>query len=65
MKTYMPRILDKELEKKLKIIGCVLIEGCKWCGKSTTARRHAKSILELQNVDDKAKFDLIAKTKPS
>ena len=65
MKTYMPRILDKELEKKLKVIGCVLIEGCKWCGKSTTARRHAKSILELQNVDDKAKFDLIAKTKPS
>lgn len=62
---YMPRILDEEIDKKLKIIGCILIEGCKWCGKSTTSLRHAKSVLELQNVDNKSKFDMIAKTKPS
>lgn len=61
----MPRILDQEIDKKLKSIGAILIEGCKWCGKSTTASMHVKTILELQNVDDKARFDMIAKTKPS
>lgn len=29
--------------------GAVLIEGCKWCGKSTTGAHHAKSIIEFQN----------------
>lgn len=62
---YMPRILDEMLDKKMKSIGCVLIEGCKWCGKSTTASKHVKNILELQSVDNKARLDSIAKTKPT
>ena len=45
--------------------GAVLIEGCKWCGKSTTGAHHAKSIIEFQNPDKKQGYDNIKNTKPS
>ena len=44
---YRPRIADKLLERKLKGKGAVLIEGAKWCGKTTTAEQQAKSILYM------------------
>ena len=53
MNKYMPRIVDSVLENKLKYMGAVLIEGCKWCGKSTTARQFAKSYIEFQDPDKK------------
>lgn len=65
MENYLPRIVDKEIEELLEFMGGVLIEGPKWCGKSTTAKQHAKSILEFQNPDKKNDFDNITKTKPS
>lgn len=65
MKEYLPRIVDKQIEDVLNIMGAVLIEGCKWCGKSTTARQHSKSVLEFQNPDQKKEFDNIKNTKPS
>lgn len=46
---YLPRLIDRVLENYLGFYGAVLIEGCKWCGKSTTARYFAESYLELQN----------------
>lgn len=45
--TYRPRIADKILERKLRGKGAVLIEGAKWCGKTTTAEQQAKSILYM------------------
>lgn len=62
---YIPRLIDKVLEKKLRMHGAVLIEGCKWCGKSTTAAQQAKSILELQNPETRSDNLELAKTKPS
>lgn len=44
---YKPRIVDKILARKLAGKGAVLIEGPKWCGKTTTAKQQAKSILNL------------------
>ena len=44
----MPRLIEDRLEKQLKAAGCVVIEGPKWCGKSTTAKRFSKTIVELQ-----------------
>lgn len=44
---YRPRIADKILERKLKGKGAVLIEGAKWCGKTTTAEQQAKSVLYM------------------
>ena len=40
--TYRPRIADKLLSEKLDAMGAVLIEGAKWCGKTTTAEQAAK-----------------------
>lgn len=65
MKKYLPRIVDKELNELLDIMGAVLIEGCKWCGKSTTAKQHSKSLIEFQNPDRQSEYDIIKSTKPS
>ena len=45
MKAYLPRIADKLLEERLYAKGAVLIEGPKWCGKTTTAKQKAKSFI--------------------
>ena len=47
MAKYKQRIADKILERKVLGKGAVLIEGPKWCGKTTTAKQLAKSILDL------------------
>ena len=47
MKQYRPRIADDVLKRKLEGKGAVLIEGPKWCGKTTTAEQVAKSILYM------------------
>ena len=44
---YKLRIVDKLLSRKMAGKGVVLIEGPKWCGKTTTARQLAKSLLDL------------------
>lgn len=62
---YLPRIIDKELQSKLEYTGAVLIEGPKWCGKTTTAAQQAKSILYLQNPDMRDAYIATAQTKPS
>lgn len=65
MEKYMPRIVDNVLKNKLEYMGAVLIEGCKWCGKSTTARQFAKSYIEFQDPDKKMQYDKTNQTKPS
>lgn len=46
---YKPRIADKILSNKLKGMGAVLIEGPKWCGKTTTAEQQAKSVIYMDD----------------
>ena len=46
-KTYKKRIADDLLKRKLAGKGAVLIEGAKWCGKTTTAEQVAMSILYM------------------
>ena len=65
MKKYIPRIVDNVLQNKLEYMGAVLIEGCKWSGKSTTARQFAKSYIEFQDPDKKMQYDKMNQTKPS
>lgn len=62
---YLPRIADQELASRLKYMGAVLIEGPKWCGKTTTAERQAKSVLKLQDPDMREAYMVTAKTRPS
>lgn len=49
MKRYKARIADGILEKKLAGKGAVLIEGPKWCGKTTTAEQMAGSVLYMDD----------------
>lgn len=65
MKKYIPRIIDDILKNKLEYMGAVVIEGPKWCGKSTTAKQFCKSLLEFQDPDKKIQYDNISNTKPS
>ena len=53
MKEYKPRIADKLLREQLEATGAVLIQGAKWCGKTTTAEQQANSVIYM---DDPAKM---------
>ena len=45
------RLVDKVLKRSLKGHGAVLIEGPKWCGKTTSAIKHCNSKLFLSNIN--------------
>lgn len=51
MKAYKSRIVDDMLQARLRRKGAVLIEGAKWCGKTTTAEQHAASIVYMADPD--------------
>ena len=46
---YRPRIADMLLQRKLRGKGAVLVEGAKWCGKTTTAEQICKSVLYMSD----------------
>ena len=52
MKEYKSRIADLMLQQKLESSGAVLIQGPKWCGKTTTAEQHAASSLYMNDPDE-------------
>lgn len=51
MKQYKKRVADAMLSDKLEGVGAVLIEGAKWCGKTTTAEQAASSALYMDDPD--------------
>lgn len=65
MKEYKPRLADQILKDKLASTGAVLIEGAKWCGKTTTATQIAKSILYMQDPTKKKQNIEMAEMDPS
>lgn len=62
MSTYKPRIADQILEDKLDAMGAVLIEGPKYCGKTTLACQHAKSVLYMADPNTRTQNLLMAQT---
>lgn len=44
---YKKRVADLILERRLQGKGAILVEGPKWCGKTTTAKQYSKSLLDL------------------
>lgn len=64
-KSYIPRLCDTELQLALKASGAVLIEGAKWCGKTSTASHASGSVLFMQDPDSSASYLAMADTKPS
>lgn len=56
MKTYRKRVVDCLLAEKLGSVGAVLVEGAKWCGKTTTCEQVAKSVLYLGDPDTRERY---------
>ncbi|MCR4826651.1 MAG: DUF4143 domain-containing protein [Bacteroidales bacterium] len=62
---YLKRTADAVLVERLEAFGAILIEGPKWCGKTTTAEQYAKSVIKLQDPDMRDEYLATAETKPS
>ncbi len=62
---YLKRAIDDQLQDYLDAFGAVNIEGPKWCGKTTTAKQKAASIIELQDTDKRDEYLATALTKAS
>ncbi len=65
MKEYYQRVSDKVLQEHLESKGAVLIEGAKWCGKTTSAKHIAKSVIEMDRPDMTEQYQQMARIKPS
>ena len=62
---YKNRIADDSLQFKMEAFGAVLIVGPKGCGKTTTAKQIAKSLIEFQDEDKREKLLSVANNAPS
>lgn len=64
MKKYRKRIADDILKRKLEGKGAVLIEGPKWCGKTTTAEQIASSVLYMDDPEKKEQNIAMSELSP-
>lgn len=64
MKKYRKRIADDILKRKLEGKGAVLIEGPKWCGKTTTAEQFAESVLYMDDPEKKEQNIAMSELSP-
>ena len=65
MKEYYQRVSDKVLLEHLESKGAVLIEGAKWCRKTTSAKHIAKSVIEMDRPDMTEQYQQMARINPS
>ena len=65
MKNYKKRVADSILEDKLDAMGGVLVEGPKYCGKTTLACQHAKSVLYMADPITRNQNMIMAQTNIS
>lgn len=63
-KKYINRLFDLTLDFTLRSKGAVLVEGPKWCGKSTTCKRFAKEIVDLMHLKTREQYILEAQIAP-
>ena len=64
-KSYKPRVADRTLERKLRGKGAVLIEGAKWCGKTTTAEQMARSVFYMSEMGKREQNIQMARMNPA
>lgn len=62
---YLNRLFDDTIKFSLKSKGALVIVGPKWCGKSTTANRYAKTVIDLMKIDTRNEYINLAKIAPS
>lgn len=63
-KLYKPRIADGILKRKLSGTGAVLVEGPKWCGKTTTAEQQASSVIYIDDPSARESYIQAAQIDP-
>ena len=63
-KNYRPRVSDALLQEMLESSGAVLIEGAKWCGKTTSAEQIANTVIKLDDPARQEQNLLMARTSP-
>lgn len=64
-RAYINRLFDQTIEFTLKSKGAIVIVGPKWCGKSTTANRYAKTVIDLMSLETRQEYIELAKISPS
>ena len=64
MDEYKNRVADEILRDNLEAAGLVLIEGTKWCGKTTTAEQQAKSIVYMNDPERSESYLMLAQNAP-
>ena len=62
---YINRLFDGVLEFAIRSKGAVVIVGPKWCGKSTTANRFARTVIDLMPLESRNDYIELAKISPS
>ena len=50
--SYKNRVVDSILKERLEEVGAVLVQGPKWCGKTTTCEQQSRSQVMLANIDE-------------
>lgn len=61
---YRPRVTDQILREMLESVGAVLIEGPKWCGKTTSAEHIARTVVRMDAPEDRERALQIARIEP-
>lgn len=65
MDSYKKRILDSVLDRRFKSAGAILLEGIKWCGKTTTCEQLSKSAIYMDEPEKREHNILMARIRPS
>ena len=65
MNTYKKRILDSVITRRLKTAGAILLEGIKWCGKTTTCEQLSHSVIYMDEPEKRDHNMLMARIRPS
>lgn len=65
MSNYRHRVADNLIEKHLESMGMVLVQGAKWCGKTTTSAHIAKSALYMDDPAQKVQNIMLGQANPA
>ncbi len=61
---YLSRVVDQLLQDRLEAKGAVLIEGPKWCGKTTTGKKFSNSVIAMDRPDMSKQYQAMAEIDP-
>lgn len=62
--TYLPRLIDKQIETYLVTFGAICIEGAKWCGKTSTGLKHSNSNIYIGDPSGNFQNKALAQMQP-